>query len=452
MTSLVVDVWLSCFVTLTSLLCVIILPVFCEPPETLKFYTDNGDHQTLAYSLLRSHQKRELQEDILNVLGLDHRPTPPVHEMEDSAPKFLLDLYQSVLDSDSGLIKWNGSPDAPVILEGETLSRSSLRAINASDKIISFGNQIHHLNLPSSSSLHDRRGHHRRLFFDVSEVSSEDEVMGCELRIYRSLADSYYPSNWTYTVSVYQIIDKGDHKSLRKLDSKKVGLHDNGWILFNVTKALLKWTFSGMTNHGLVVKVKHDDFVHDLMPKDIGLLGFSSGFSRDKNPFLLGFFQTTNGIAGSSSTSSSSSHVSKRKKRREQRSPRHREVSYYDDDDSWNPYENPAHRYVNGRSCQRKTLYVSFRDLGWQDWIIAPDGYAAFFCHGECSFPLSPHMNATNHAIVQTLVHLMYPNQVPKPCCAPTKLSSIMVLYFDDNANVILKKYRNMIVKSCGCH
>lgn len=179
-------------------------------------------------------------------------------EIEDSAPKFLLDLYQSVLDSDSGLVKWNGSPDTTVILEGETLSRSSLKAINASDKIISFANQVHRLS--SSSSSHDRRGHHRRLFFDVSEVSPEDEVMGCELRIYRSLADSYYPSNWTYTVSVYQIIDKEDHKSLRKLDSKKVGLHDNGWILFNVTKSLLKWTFSGMTNHGLVVKVKHDDF------------------------------------------------------------------------------------------------------------------------------------------------------------------------------------------------
>lgn len=107
---------------------------------------------------------------------------------------------------------------------------------------------------------------------------------------------------------------------------------------------------------------------------------------------------------------------------------------------------------MQDRSCQRKTLYVSFRDLGWQDWIIAPDGYAAFYCVGECSFPLSPAMNATNHAIVQTLVHLMYPDSVPKPCCAPSKLSAIMVLFFDDNSNVILKKYKNMSVKSCGCH
>jgi hypothetical protein len=90
--------------------------------------------------------------------------------------------------------------------------------------------------------------------------------------------------------------------------------------------------------------------------------------------------------------------------------------------------------------------------LDFQDWIIAPEGYAAYFCHGECSFPLNAHMNATNHAIIQTLVHSMQPHLVPKPCCAPTKLSAISVLYFDDNENVILKKYRNMVVKSCGCH
>lgn len=87
-----------------------------------------------------------------------------------------------------------------------------------------------------------------------------------------------------------------------------------------------------------------------------------------------------------------------------------------------------------------------------QDWIIAPDGYDAYYCSGECNFPLNAHMNATNHAIVQTLVHLVSPGKVPKPCCAPTKLSPISVLYFLDESNVILKKYKNMVVKSCGCH
>merc|ERR1712184_210515 len=86
-------------------------------------------------------------------------------------------------------------------------------------------------------------------------------------------------------------------------------------------------------------------------------------------------------------------------------------------------YDNVYRDFYGGqfrkRGCQKRTLYVSFRDLGWQDWIIAPDGYAAFYCHGECSFPLNTHLNATNHAIVQTLVHLMTPFNVPKPCCAP---------------------------------
>lgn len=42
--------------------------------------------------------------------------------------------------------------------------------------------------------------------------------------------------------------------------------------------------------------------------------------------------------------------------------------------------------------------------LSLQDWIIAPEGYAAYYCEGECAFPLNSYMNATNHAIVQTLV------------------------------------------------
>lgn len=53
---------------------------------------------------------------------------------------------------------------------------------------------------------------------------------------------------------------------------------------------------------------------------------------------------------------------------------------------------------------------------------------------------------------VSKQVHLMNPEYVPKPCCAPTKLNAISVLYFDDNSNVILKKYRNMVVRACGCH
>ncbi|XP_034401634.1 bone morphogenetic protein 8A-like [Cyclopterus lumpus] len=86
-----------------------------------------------------------------------------------------------------------------------------------------------------------------------------------------------------------------------------------------------------------------------------------------------------------------------------------------------------------------------------EDWVLAPTGYSAYYCDGECFYPLGSCMNATNHALIQQVVHLLKPDEVPKACCAPTKLSPISVLFYDDNNNVILKKHRNMVVKTCGC-
>ncbi|KPP78007.1 bone morphogenetic protein 8A-like [Scleropages formosus] len=94
------------------------------------------------------------------------------------------------------------------------------------------------------------------------------------------------------------------------------------------------------------------------------------------------------------------------------------------------------------QACKRHELY---------DWVLAPQGYSAFYCDGECLYPLGSCMNATNHAMIQLVVHLLKPDEVPKACCAPTKLSPISVLFYDDNNNVILKKHRNMVVKTCGC-
>lgn len=99
-----------------------------------------------------------------------------------------------------------------------------------------------------------------------------------------------------------------------------------------------------------------------------------------------------------------------------------------------NPYTDAYGGKFRNRHCQKrvfrlvlnnysslwpsdKDLYifpsrVSFEDLNWQDWIIAPPEYQAFHCQGECSFPLNSHVNPTNHAIIQTLMHLQRPSEV----------------------------------------
>ncbi|XP_060909110.1 protein DVR-1 [Labrus mixtus] len=101
--------------------------------------------------------------------------------------------------------------------------------------------------------------------------------------------------------------------------------------------------------------------------------------------------------------------------------------------------------------CKARRLFIDFKDVGWQDWIIAPQGYMANYCNGECPFPLSESLNGTNHAILQTLVHSLDPHGTPQPCCVPIRLSPISMLYYDNNDNVVLRHYQDMVVDECGC-
>ncbi|XP_060631616.2 growth/differentiation factor 6 [Anolis sagrei] len=101
--------------------------------------------------------------------------------------------------------------------------------------------------------------------------------------------------------------------------------------------------------------------------------------------------------------------------------------------------------------CSKKALHVNFKELGWDDWIIAPLEYEAHHCEGACDFPLRSHLEPTNHAIIQTLMNSMDPGATPPSCCVPTKLSPISILYTDAGNNVVYKQYEDMVVESCGC-
>lgn len=103
--------------------------------------------------------------------------------------------------------------------------------------------------------------------------------------------------------------------------------------------------------------------------------------------------------------------------------------------------------------CQRHPLSVDFEEIGWSGWIISPRGYNAFHCKGSCPFPLGENMRPTNHATVQSIINALKLSEgVSSPCCVPDKLYSINLLYFDDDENVVLKQYDDMVAGSCGCH
>lgn len=127
----------------------------------------------------------------------------------------------------------------------------------------------------------------------------------------------------------------------------------------------------------------------------------------------------------------------------------------------WRGTKNVQHSYIiRGFQCSElECEYCLMYNLpvllfnSPQSWIIAPEGFSANYCFGKCDFPLNARVNATNHAIVQSMMHLLINHlEYPKPCCTPMKLHPMSVLFYGDDNSVMLKKYKNMIVKHCGCH
>ncbi|XP_026984122.1 bone morphogenetic protein 6 [Sagmatias obliquidens] len=449
------------------------------PPQT----SSSG----FLYRRLKTHEKREMQKEILAVLGLPHRPRP-LHGLQQpqppalpppppppqqprgepppgrlkSAPLFMLDLYNalSAADDEDGASDEERRQPGPRGGAGSSQprqaalgSRSVLAPgpgggggaspltsaqdsafLNDADMVMSFVNLVE-----DDKEFPPRQRHHKEFKFNLSQIPEGEAVTAAEFRIYKDCVVGTSFKNQTFLVGIYQVLQEQQHRDsdLFLLDTRAVWASEEGWLEFDITATSNLWVLTPQHNMGLQLSVVTRDGL-DISPRAAGLVGRDGPY--DKQPFMVAFFK-----ASEVHVRSTRSAAGRRRQQSRNRSAPAQDVSRASSASDYNSSELKT-------ACRKHELYVSFQDLGWQDWIIAPKGYAANYCDGECSFPLNAHMNATNHAIVQTLVHLMNPEYVPKPCCAPTKLNAISVLYFDDNSNVILKKYRNMVVRACGCH
>lgn len=94
--------------------------------------------------------------------------------------------------------------------------------------------------------------------------------------------------------------------------------------------------------------------------------------------------------------------------------------------------------------CCRQTYYISFRALGWDDWIVAPEGYYANYCRGACA--RLPYAFPNYHAQVVEAARLEL-----TACCAPLRFSALSLIYFGENSNIIKRDLPEMVVEECGC-
>lgn len=108
-------------------------------------------------------------------------------------------------------------------------------------------------------------------------------------------------------------------------------------------------------------------------------------------------------------------------------------------------------RSVKTEPCKRTPLYVDFRDISWDSWIIQPLGYEAYECNGVCDPPMTAEVSPTKHAIVQSLLNVRNPERASRACCVPTKLEPISLLYHENGVVTFKHKYEGMVVAECGC-
>ncbi|KAK7571848.1 hypothetical protein V9T40_014320 [Parthenolecanium corni] len=102
--------------------------------------------------------------------------------------------------------------------------------------------------------------------------------------------------------------------------------------------------------------------------------------------------------------------------------------------------------------CCKQQFYIRFRDIGWHTWIIAPSGYYANYCRGDCGgFHRTPDTYINPHTYALEDYKKINQYSLFEPCCAPVKFSSISMIYITPDQNVIKRDLPKMVVDECGC-
>lgn len=101
----------------------------------------------------------------------------------------------------------------------------------------------------------------------------------------------------------------------------------------------------------------------------------------------------------------------------------------------------------DSKVCCLQRFYVSFKDIGWDDWIIGPPGYNAQQCRGSCD---SLGVGSTDHASILKAVADKRKIDATL-CCTAQQYDSLSILYKDAEGNLVKQDIKDMIATHCGC-
>lgn len=287
--------------------------------------------------------------------------------------------------------------------------------------------------------------------------------------------------NYKRRINIYHRLAPKQEQHLRTgtklIDTQVIDVRDTGWLSFDVYPAVDRWIKHPNENYGLLITIliENQDRSSFYSPS---ISNFSSSFLSTLHSQLFVFNPEYFLVQSSSNSETINNHEHEHEHQWHEMQPLIITFSINEEThqhnlvnkekvNSLNRSKRERKRFLSlqqqksGRKryhktsrkkdyCRRHQMFVDFKEIGWTDWIVAPPGYQAYHCEGECSYPMPKEMNKTNHAIIQSLINSINQEVVPEPCCVPTGLTSITLLYMDQD-KMVLKNYADMVVEGCGC-
>ncbi|XP_076442319.1 bone morphogenetic protein 2-like isoform X2 [Babylonia areolata] len=405
------------------------------------------------------HVLKAVEKNLLGALGLTSRPRRGRGEVE--VPPYMWDLYRAQ----------TATPSSSTAIRSPFLKGYGNAGV-AANTVRSFYHTEHHVTEgcdPDTCT---------RLLFDVTSVPNSETLAAAELRIFVDLQGNHSDLGspqldgkvrdgegqrsrsrggvqQDMVVEVHEIMQTGGEDVItRLLDTRRVKPAQGGtWQSFDIHPAVFTWKRGPAFNKGLEIRLqtaRPSDARHVRVRRWAEV---SEERWRLERPLLVTYTDDGMGAGSKPAPSRSKRAARSDRKRERRRKSRAGKTSKRNRKNRKKKKKKKRKRTKKGdkNMCRRHGLYVDFQEVGWEDWIVAPDGYNAYFCQGDCNFPLAQHLNSTNHAIVQTLVNSVDPTAVSKACCVPTKLSAISMLYLNEREKVQLKNYQDMVVEACGC-
>ncbi|XP_063775329.1 nodal homolog 2-A-like [Pseudophryne corroboree] len=335
------------------------------------------------------------------------------HSRGQKIPLYMIQLYQTLI---------MGNDTDPSVLEHPVLWES--------DSVLS-------LTAKSCSEM----GHHWAFSFDMTSISSNNELRLVELRIQSATLHIYN----TVMIDIYHAKEAQEKTFVGTLKADLSSANGPTSRVFDLTNMTQDFIYHKSSEKENVKSQKMPDTIRwSSCDRGINQKVMLVVFLKDKQVL------NHNGHLSLIKTVETSKYVrAENETRRKYDTSRQRR--------SWNVKNSIIRNSIpplsadNGEPlCRRVDMFVDFEQIEWGNQIIYPKRYNAYRCEGACPIPLNEAFKPSNHAYIKSLIKLKDPERVDCPHCVPVKMRPMSMLMYEGD-KIVLKNHEDMIVEDCGC-